>query len=367
MASSTEYLSKTTHEEANEAKEEAVFHLAANLCNSTMLSLTLKAVFELDVLEIIAAAGPDTCLSAEEIASQIKTSNPDAPEVLDRMLRLLACNKVVKCDVVAGEEGKTRRRYGMGLVGEFFTKNEDGVSLAPLLLMNHSRIRSEPLSNLKYAVLDGSIPFVKTNGVTMYEYHSKDATFTEEFNIAMFNHTTLLMKKMLEAYKGFESLKVLVDVGGGLCVTLGIILSKYPHIKGINFDLPFVVSQAPAIPGVEHVGGDMFDSVPTGDAIFMKWILHNWSDEHCVKLLKNCWNALPENGKVIILERLIPDTPEDTNQAKNCFQADLVMLAHLGGKERTEKEYECLAKMSGFSGFKVVCGVYGLYVMELYK
>ncbi|KAJ0967132.1 hypothetical protein J5N97_024049 [Dioscorea zingiberensis] len=266
MASSTENLSKATHEEAN----EAAFHLAENLCSGTMLSLTLKAVVELDVLEIIAAAGPGTCLSSEEIASQIKTSNPDAPEVLDRMLRLLACNKVVKCDVVAGEDGKTRRRYGMGLVGEFFTKNEDGVSLAPLLLMNHSKIRMEALSNLKDAVLDGSIPFVKANGVTMYEYHSKDAMFTEKFNKGMFNQTTLLMKKMLETYKGFESLKVLVDVGGGLGATLGIILSKYPHIKGINFDLPFVVSEAPAIPGVEHVGGDMFDSVPTGDAIFMK-------------------------------------------------------------------------------------------------
>ncbi|KAJ0967137.1 hypothetical protein J5N97_024054 [Dioscorea zingiberensis] len=366
MASSTgtEYLSKTTQEEAN---EEVAFHRAANLGHGTILSLTLKAVVELGVLEILSAAGPGTCLSAEEIVSQIKTSNPDAPEVLDRMLRLLASNNVVKCDVVAGEDGKTRRRYGMGQVGEFFTKNEDGVSMVPLLLMHHSKIQWETLSNLKYAVSDGSIPFVKANGVTLFKYHSKDPMFTEEFNKFMLNLTTMLVKKTLETYKGFESLKKLVDVGGGLGATLGLILSKYPHIKGINFDLPFVVSQAPAIPGVEHVGGDMFDSVPTGDAIFLKWILHNWSDEDCVKLLKNCWNALPENGKVIISETLIPDTPEDTDSAKNSFHADLVMLAYFGAKERTEKEYECLAKQSGFSGFKVVFGVYGFYIMEFYK
>ncbi|KAJ0967135.1 hypothetical protein J5N97_024052 [Dioscorea zingiberensis] len=153
----------------------------------------------------------------------------------------------------------------------------------------------------------------------------------------MFNQTTLLMKKMLETYNGFESLKVLVDVGGGLGATLGIILSKYPHIKGINFDLPFVVSEAPAIPGVEHVGGDMFDCVPTGDAIFMKWILHDWSDEHCVKILKNCWKALPDNGKMIIVEGVIPDTPEDSDHARNCFMGDLCMMAYnVGGKERTK-------------------------------
>ncbi|KAJ0967138.1 hypothetical protein J5N97_024055 [Dioscorea zingiberensis] len=164
--------------------------------------------------------------------------------------------------------------------------------------------------------------------------------FSEEFNKVILNLTTMHVKKTLEKYKGFESLNVLVDVGGGLGATLGLILSKYPHIKGINFDLPFVVSLAPAIPGVEHVGGDMFDSVPTGDAIFMK---------------------------VIIWETLIPDTPEDTDSENNSFLVDLVMLTYCAGKERTEKEYECLAKQSGFSGFKVVCGVYGYYLMEFYK
>ncbi|KAK4849017.1 hypothetical protein QYF36_019884 [Acer negundo] len=81
---------------------------------------------------------------------------------------------------------------------------------------------------------------------------------------------------------GFENVKQLVDVGGGLGVTLKAVTAKYPHIKGINFDLPHVIQRAPNYPGVEHVGGDMFESVPKGDAIFMKWILHDWSDEHCL-------------------------------------------------------------------------------------
>lgn len=64
----------------------------------------------------------------------------------------------------------------------------------------------------------------------------------------MYNHTTIVVKKTLEVYKGFEpKIKQLVDVGGGLGVTLNLITSKYPHIKGINFDLPHVIKRYPGI------------------------------------------------------------------------------------------------------------------------
>ncbi|KAF3644273.1 Caffeic acid 3-O-methyltransferase [Capsicum annuum] len=64
------------------------------------------------------------------------------------------------------------------------------------------------------------------------------------------------------------------------------------------------------------VGGDMFVIVPKADAIFMKWICHDWSDDHCIKLLKNCYEALPANGKVIIAECILPEAP-DTSAAIN--------------------------------------------------
>ena len=65
----------------------------------------------------------------------------------------------------------------------------------------------------------------------------------------MYNQTTIVIKNILKFYKGFENLKQLVDVGGGLGVTLSIITSKYPHIKAINFDLPHVIKHAPPYPG----------------------------------------------------------------------------------------------------------------------
>nr|DAD39182.1 TPA_asm: hypothetical protein HUJ06_013505 [Nelumbo nucifera] len=57
--------------------------------------------------------------------------------------------------------------------------------------------------------------------------------------------------------------------------------------------------------GVEHLGGDMFEYVPKADAIFMKCILHDWNDKDCLKLLKNCWKALPNLGMVIAVESIL--------------------------------------------------------------
>lgn len=75
--------------------------------------------------------------------------------------------------------------------------------------------------------------------------------FNQLFNQAMSNHTTLIMNRVLHAYKGFQDLKVLVDVGGGIGVTFNTITSMYPHIRGINFDFPHVLAHALSFPGTD--------------------------------------------------------------------------------------------------------------------
>ncbi|KAM1270012.1 hypothetical protein EV2_002171 [Malus domestica] len=218
--------------------------------------------------------------------------------------------------------------------------------------------------NLKDAVLEGGIPFNKAYGMTAFEYHGTDP----RFNKGMANHSTITMKNLLENYNGFEGLTSIVDVGGGTGIVLNMIVFKYPSIKGINFDLPYVIEDAPQYPGVDHVGGDMFVSVPKGDAIFMKWICHDWSDEHCLKFLKNCYSALPDNGKVIVAECILPVAPDSSLATKGVVHIDAIMLAHNpGGKERTEKEFEALAKGSRFQGFRVVCSAFNTYAIEFLK
>ena len=84
--------------------------------------------------------------------------------------------------------------------------------------------------------------------------------------------------------------------------------------------------------------------------------------------MKNCHKALPENGKVIIVDYLMPEVPESSIAAKHVSVYDVAMVFSLEGKERTEKEFEFLSKSSGFSGFKVACRAYNaLGVIELHK
>lgn len=82
-----------------------------------------------------------------------------------------------------------------------------------------------------------------------FEYMGKNPQLSVLYNQAMSQLSTLVCGKMLERFTGFDGISILVDVGGGVGTILGMITSKYKHIKGINFDLPFVVSQAKPIPG----------------------------------------------------------------------------------------------------------------------
>ncbi|MBA0594420.1 caffeic acid 3-O-methyltransferase [Gossypium raimondii] len=223
---------------------------------------------------------------------------------------------------------------------------------------------------LKDAFIEGGIPFNRVHGMHAFEYPGEDPRFNHVFNTAMMNHTTLVMNNILDAYKGFVQHlnQVTVDVGGGLGVSLRFITSKYPSIKGINFDLPHIIQHAPPIPGVEHVAGDMFKNVPKGDAIFMKFILHDWSDDDCLKLLKNCYKAIPDEGKIVVVDCMLPDVPDTSSGVRATCQADVVMMTqNPGGKERTKQELEALVSKAGFSGIRYECYVCNLWVMELFK
>ncbi|KAJ1414772.1 Winged helix-like DNA-binding domain superfamily [Sesbania bispinosa] len=287
-----------------ELEDEECFSYAMQLCNSVVLPMALKSATELGVFDVLQKAGRDAKLSSKEIASKLSCNNPQAAA----------------------------------------------------------------MSQLKDAIREGGIPFNRVHGTHAFEYPSLDSRFNQLFNTAMINHTTLIMKKVLECYKGFEGIKRLVDVGGGLGININMITSKYPHIQGINFDLPHVIQHAPSYPGVEHVGGDMFESVPKGDAIFMKWILHDWSDEHCLKLLKNCYDAIPNDGKVIVVEAVLPIIPENNAAWKCVSQTDVLMMTqNPGGKERSEQQFMELATAAGFSGIKYGCRVRTFWVMEFFK
>ncbi|KAK9225749.1 hypothetical protein WN943_010793 [Citrus x changshan-huyou] len=119
--------------------------------------------------------------------------------------------------------------------------------------------------------------------------------------------------------EGFDSIRSLVDVGGGTSGALAEIVKSYPHIKVINFDLPHVVATTPMCEGVIH------------------WILHDWNDEACVKILKSYRKEiLDKNGKLVFIVIFVQE--DDNNIFGDMgLVFDLLMFAHTtGGKERTQ-------------------------------
>ncbi|CAN6999443.1 unnamed protein product [Brassica oleracea var. botrytis] len=359
--------------EDQEVDEKMISLHAESILNTIAFPMVLKAALELGVIDTLAAAGNGTWKSPSEISANlpIKPKNPEAPNLLDRMLRLLVSHSILKCRVIeTGGTGNTERVYAAEPVCKFFLKDSDGSgSLASLFSLCHTQVHFNTWDNLKDVILDGKDAFISAQGMSLFEYISSDQQFSEVFHRAMSESATMVMKKVLEVYRGFEDVHTLVDVGGATGTILGLITSKHPHIKGINFDLAQVLTNAPSYPGVEHVSGDMFVEVPKGDAVFMKWILHDWTDEHCIKLLKNCWKSLPEKGKVILVEMITPVEPKRDDFFSNIvFAMDLLMLTQCSnGKERSLSQFQNLAFASGFLRCEVICHSYSYSVIEFHK
>ncbi|KAK7315488.1 hypothetical protein VNO77_34038 [Canavalia gladiata] len=354
----------------NEDTENEACRSAMILCMSQVFTAVLNGAIELNLFDIIAKETEHgSFISASHIASKIPTQHSELPNRLERMLRLLASYSLLTCVTHTNSDGSSERVYGVSPVGKYFVSDQSTGSLVSITSIRCSPAMSQVWSNFKDAIIDADIDlFKKVHGMSIYQYFQRDPTMNHSFNKAMNDLSTLDMQSILKVYTGFKGISTLVDVGGGTGKTLNMIISKYPSIiKGINFDLPHVVEKAPTYPGIEHVGGYMYMSVSHGDAIILKVVLHNWSDEKCLSLLRNCHKALPQNGKVIGVDHIVPDEL-DSDASKIVSMMDNIMLINHRGRERTTNEFEVLSKLSGFSRFELVCNtITAKGVMEFHK
>ncbi|GAB4861370.1 hypothetical protein Ancab_036532 [Ancistrocladus abbreviatus] len=95
--------------------------------------------------------------------------------------------------------------------------------------------------------------------------------------------------------------------------------------------------------------------------------LHNWTDEQCLTILSNIYQALPENGKLIVMDFVLPMEPDGSYADKHVSELDNIMLIQQGGQERTVKDLEALCMKSGFLDFKFICFAQTTGVMECHK
>ncbi|KAI6693496.1 hypothetical protein NL676_021206 [Syzygium grande] len=130
-------------------------------------------------------------------------------------------------------------------------------------------------------------------GVTAWEFARRNPEVNRLFNKAMASDSSLVAKVVVDTCGGvFEGMSSVVDVGGGTGTMGKAITEAFPHMECTVFDQPHVVDGLVGSERLKFVGGDMFVEIPPADAIFLKWILHDWSDEKCIDILKRSKEAV---------------------------------------------------------------------------
>ena len=224
-----------------------------------------------------------------------------------------------------------------------------------------------PFGELLHSVMTGETAFDHVFGKGFFDYlgHHPEAAAT--FDHAMTNFTRDHAEAVVKAYD-FSGLRQVVDVGGGHGSLLAAILKSSPSATGVLFDQPSVVAGAPAVLEAEGVtdrcglvSGDMFESVPAGgDAYVLKWIIHDWDDARAIAILKICREAIADDGRVLLIERVLAP-PGEVSQGT---RGDITMMALMGGRERTEAEFRGLLAASGLRLARVVPTTIELSVIE---
>ncbi len=171
------------------------------------------------------------------------------------------------------------------------------------------------------------------------------------FDAAMESTSSVQMSVIARKYP-WNSCNTICDVGGGTGTLLAAILAVHPNLHGVLFDLPDVVAKSGPVlasAGVDErvkvQGGDFFKSVPEGcDRYLLQAVVHDWDDDSCVRFLSNCRDAMQPDGRILVLEMIMP-----THNGDNFAKAiDLEMLVDTGaGRERTRAEFDTLFTRAG--------------------
>ncbi|OVA00005.1 O-methyltransferase [Macleaya cordata] len=345
-------MESTTQEVKDNELIQAQTHVFNHIF-SFVSSMSLKCAVQLGIPEIIHNHGQPITLSSLVEALSLP---PTKSYSIYRLMRLLVHSGFFACQKIDENQ------------------QEEGFLLTPssrLLLKDNTKNLSSFLLNMLDPVLitpwhflsawfqgNGSTAFEAAHDMTLWNFLEQYPEFNKNFNDAMASDSGFVMSVIVNDCKAvFENLRSLVDVGGGTGSVAQALAKAFPHLNCLVFDLPNVVANLPGSKNLNYIGGDMFESIPCADAVFMKFVLHAWSDSDCIKILKRCREAIPsreEGGKVIIIEIVMEENrkQEDKSTETQLF-FDMLMMTVVTGKERTEKEWKKLFLESGFSDYKM--------------
>jgi 2-polyprenyl-3-methyl-5-hydroxy-6-metoxy-1,4-benzoquinol methylase len=245
--------------------------------------------------------------------------------------------------------------FALSSGGESLQSNVPGSLRA--IVMTLGEIHYQAWGDLLHSIQTGSPAFNNVFGTGLFEYLQRNAEAADAFNGGMTDVSSMLAYAVLMAYD-FSRIPSIVDVGGGQGKLLRSVVQLNPGITGILFDLEPAIEiakqhlRSDAFSGrCSAIAGDFFESVPEGaHAYILCGVIHDWDDEHCVRILKNCRRAMAKNGRLLLVEMVVPEP------GANCFSKllDLNMLVMTGGRERTKSEFCTLFNDAGYKLTRIV-------------
>ena len=304
---------------------EALQQIAGGYC----LPRSLHVVADLGVADALDAAP----LTAEELGA---VTDADA-DALGRALRLLAAHGVFEM-----QDDKFRHSPASLLL-----RSDHPQSMRPFARMFGLPIFWDTFGAMEHSVRTGSPAATQAFEEGFWDYLSQRPEEAAVFNAAMAAKAHGAVSAILSAYD-FSSFGRIGDIGGGSGHLLRAILAgAAPTADGVLFDLPHVIEEASAIVSgrLKLQPGDFFrDPLPSCDAYLLMEVIHDWNDAESALILKAIRDAAPAGAKLLLIETIVPDGPEP-DWSK---MLDIHMLTLLGGRQRTEHEYEALLAGAGF-------------------
>lgn len=208
----------------------------------------------------------------------------------------------------------------------------------------------QPWGRFIDALRTGTHQTEATLGAGIFDYYKHHPAEADAFTEAMEGLTMVLAREAAQVIDTGGISRV-VDVGGASGALLAPLLEANPELKGTLFDLPNVIEgqaftniPAPIRNRMDKVGGDFFQSVPEADLYLLKFILHDWDDDECVAILRNCRKAIAPGGRIAIIELVLGEIGDPGFAPL----MDLNMLVMTGGRERSFAEYAALLARAGF-------------------
>jgi O-methyltransferase domain len=273
------------------------------------------------------------------------------PDSLRRVLRLLAGAGVFTEE----EDGK----FALTPIGACLRSGVPGSMRAATLLFGG--ITQQAWGDLLHSVETGEPAFRRVFGMDSFDYLAEHPDEAANFDAAMAGFTKRIATGVAEAYD-FSPFHRIVDIGGGNGLLLAGILTAYPALAGIIFDLPHVAARAEEqireldlADRCEIVGGDFFKEVPSGgDAYLLKHVIHDWNDDRATEILRNCRRAMGAEATLLIVEGVYPSRIDQSEESRGAAANDVNMLVCTGGRQRSEAEFRGLFDAAGFRLMRIV-------------